>query len=68
MTSLSLTAPTPPWMTWTRTSSLESFSRRLLDGLDRALHVGLDDDVQLLALALGDLAEQVIQSDLLVAA
>ena len=32
MTSDSLIAPTPPWMTRTRTSSLESFSS---DGLDR---------------------------------
>ena len=50
MTSLSLIAPTPPWMTLTRTSSLESFSSDLLHRLHRALDVGLDDDVQILHL------------------
>ena len=39
----------------------------LLHSLGTALHVRLHDDVQLLALALSDLAEQVIQSGLLVA-
>ena len=68
MTSDLLMAPTPAWMTRTRTSSLESFSKALLYGLGAALHVGLDNDGKLLAFALGDLAEQVIQRNLLVCA
>ena len=36
-----------------------------LHGLGGALDVGLDDDVQVLDLALLDLAEQIVQADLL---
>ena len=61
-------APTPAWMTRTRTSSLEIFFKALFYGLGAALHVGPDNDGKLLAFALGDLAEQVIQRDLLVCA
>ena len=39
--------------------------QRDLDGLGGALNIGLDDDVQVLHLALLDLAEQVVQTDLL---
>lgn len=42
--------------------------KALFYGLGAALHVGLDNDGKLLAFALGDLAEQVIQRDLLVCA
>ena len=35
--------------------------QRLLDGLDRALHVGLDNQVQVLQLTLVDVIKQVIQ-------
>ena len=38
--------------------------KRLLDGLDGALHVGLDDDVQLLDLPLRNLVEQIVQRGL----
>ena len=44
---------------------MEIFSRLLLDGLGRTLHVGLDHDGQFLHVVLGHLAEQVIQGDLL---
>ena len=59
-------APTPAWMTRTRTSSLLSLTRAGLDGLCGALDVGLDDEVQLLHLALLHLGEEVVQGDLLV--
>ena len=64
ITSLSLMAPTAQWMTRTRTSSLDSFSRDCLHRLGGALDVGLDDDVQVLHLAGLDLAEQILQGDL----
>ena len=55
----------PPWMTRTRTSSLESLLKGLLDGLRGALDVGLDDDGQFLHIALAAICvEQVIQRDL----
>ena len=57
-------APTPPWMTRTRTSSLQSFSSDCLHRLYGALHVGLDDQVQVLHLTGLDLAEQILQRDL----
>ena len=49
----------------TRTSSLVSFSSEALDGLGRALDVGLDDDVEVLYLALLYLGEEVVERDLL---
>ncbi len=52
----------PPWMTFTRTSSVLSFSSDCAQRLHRALHVGLDDDGQLLDLALLDSAEQLVQA------
>ena len=57
-------APTPAWITRTRTSSLEIFSSALLHGLGGALDVSLDDDGQLLHIVGGHLVEQVIQGDL----
>ena len=36
----------------------------LPDGLDRALHIGFDNDIQILELTLGHLAEQIVQRDL----
>ena len=42
-----------------------SFSRGGLHRLGGALDVGLDDDVQVLQLALLDLGEQIVQGDLL---
>ena len=38
---------------------------RVLERLDRALHVGLDDEVEVLELALGDTLEQVVERDVL---
>ena len=64
MTSLSLMALTPEWMTLTRTSSLVSFQRGS-NGLGRTLHVGLDDGVEVLDLALLDLGKEAVQGDLL---
>ena len=42
------------------------FFKALLNGLGTALHVCLDDDSKLFALALGNLAEQVVERDLLI--
>ena len=67
ITSLSLMAPTAQWMTRTRTSSLDSFSRDAFTASAGALNVCLDDDVQILHLARLDLAEQILQADLLLA-
>ena len=52
----------------TLTSSLESFLKRGLDGLGRALNIRLDDDVEGLHLAGLDLAEDILKADLLRAA
>ena len=52
-------------MTRTRTSSLESFSNDWRNRLDRALDIGLDDDVEFLHLALLHLVEEVVESNLL---
>ena len=53
-------APTAPWITRTRTSSLVSFSREERTA-STELNVCLDDDIQLLHLALLDGIEQVIE-------
>ena len=65
MMSVSVMAPTPPWMQRTRTLVVGELFQGLLDRLDRALHVGLDDEVEVLDLTGGDLAEQIVQRGLL---
>ena len=50
----------------TRTSSFDELFERSLDGLGRALHVCLDDEVQLLHLAFLQLGEEALERDLLV--
>ena len=57
-TSDSFTAPTPAWMIRILTFSSVSFVERVGQHLGRALHVGLDDDRQLLHAAFGDLRLQ----------
>ena len=54
-TSDSLIAPTPLWMMRTLTFSSLSFVSVSAEHFGRALHVGLDDDRQLLHAAFGNL-------------
>ena len=63
-TSDSVMPPTEPWMTLRRTSSVDSRRERVADRLDRALHVGLEDDLQLLDLAALDLLVEIVERDL----
>ena len=65
MTSDSEIAPTPEWMTFTRTSLVRELFQRGLDGLGAAPDVRLHDDVEVLYLALLDTREQVVERDLL---
>ena len=53
--------PTPDEMTLTPTASVDSVRSAFGDRLDRALHVGLEDDLHLLDLARLDLVEDVLQ-------
>ena len=46
---------------------MDSLLQALLHSLGRALHVRLHNDAKLFALALGNLAEQIVQRDLLIA-
>ena len=55
LTSDSVMPPTPVEMTSTLTCSVDSLVSALRDRLGRALHVGLEDDLQLLDLAALDL-------------
>ena len=55
--------PTPEWITCTETSSWWIFADLVHGGLDRALHVGLDDQGELLDRALLHLREQVLEAD-----
>jgi hypothetical protein len=50
------------WSTRSRTSGISIRPEGVVDGLDRAHHVGLDDQRQLLELALADPGEQVLQA------
>jgi hypothetical protein len=54
-TSDSLMAPTPLWMIRIFTFSSRQLGQRVAEHFGRALHVGLDDDRQLLHAAFGDL-------------
>ena len=55
--------PTPEWITWTETSSWWIFAELVHRGLDRALHVGLDDQGELLDGALLHLREEILEAD-----
>ena len=63
MTSDSLMPPTPEWMM----SHLDLVVADLPEGvgqrLDAALHVGLDDEVELADLALGDARVEVVERE-----
>ena len=56
-------APTPVWMTRRRTSVCSTLLERVRQGADGALHVALDDDVELLEPALLDAREEVVERD-----
>ena len=60
-TSDSLIAPTPLWMIRILTFSSVSFVSVSAEHLGRTLHVGLDDDRQLLHVAFGDLLLQRLE-------
>ena len=55
--------PTPWWMTWTRTSGCCDLRELGHDRLDGADHVALDDEVQVLHLALLHLREERLERD-----
>ena len=55
--------PTPDEMTLTPTASVDSFVSAFAMRLDRALHVGLEDDLDLLDVARLDLVEDVLERD-----
>ena len=55
--------PTPVWMTLTRTSGCWIFASSADERLDRALHVALEDDVQLLDGAFLHLLEERLERD-----
>ena len=61
MTSDSLIAPTPVWMTLQPHLGLLDLVERVREGADGALHVALDDDVELLEPALLDAREEVVE-------
>ena len=61
-TSDSLIAPTPEWMMRILTFSSLSFVERVGEHFGRALHVGLDDDRQLLHAAFGNLLPAAIRA------
>ena len=63
LTSFSVMPPTPVWMTLTRTSGCSIFCELADDRLDRALHVGLEDDVQVGDAARLQLLEQLLERD-----
>ena len=63
ITSDSLMAPTPVWMICRRTSVCSTLLERVHQGADGALHVALDDDVELLEPALLDAREEVVERD-----
>ena len=63
MMSFSVMPPTPWWMTLTRTSGVLDLPELADDRLDGALHVALDDDVQVLHLAGLQVLEQVLERD-----
>ena len=68
LTSEAVMPPTPEWMTRTVDLGVGDLRQLALGRLDRALHVGLDDQAQLLDGALLHRAEQILQADGLVAA
>ena len=62
-TSDSVMAPTPEWSTRTRTFSVDMWAEIFGDNLDRALHVALDDDVEVLDAGLLDLLGEAFERD-----
>ena len=63
MMSFSVMPPTPWWMTLTRTSGCWILRELADDRLDRALHVALDDEIEVADLAGLHLLEQVLERD-----
>ena len=63
MTSDSTMPPTPVWITLDRDLVVLDLPDLVHGGLDRALHVGLDDQVELLDRALLHLREQILEAD-----
>ena len=61
--SLSVIPPTALSRMRIGTSSFSSFSSSLVEGLERALDVGLEDQVEALDLLLGHLAVEVLERD-----
>ena len=53
--------PTPEWMMRASTSSVPSLLQRAHDGLDRALHVALDDQRELLAAGFLELLHHLLE-------
>lgn len=65
VTSVSEMAPTAEWMMLMRTSDWSILPMESAEGLDGALGVGLDDQVELLELVLAHLVEQGLERDVL---
>jgi hypothetical protein len=62
VTSFSVIAPTPRWMIRSETSSLDlDLEQRVLDGLDGAADVALEDEVELGVLTLLEAVEQRLE-------
>ena len=61
MMSLSVMSPAASSRTLIFTSSVDELCQRVVDGAQRARHVGLEDDPQLLGLAGLDLAVEVLE-------
>ena len=63
LTSFSVIPPTPVWMTLTRTSECWILPSSPSERLDGALHVALEDDVEILDDTLLQLREQALERD-----
>ena len=62
-TSDSVMAPTPEWRTLTRTFSVDMRCERVGEDFDRALHVALEDEVEVLDAGLLDLFGEAFERD-----
>ena len=67
-TSVSLMAPTAEWIDVDADLGLDHLVERVLKSLDGTLDVGLDDQVELLDLGVGNGLEEVLERDVLDAA
>ena len=63
MTSDSLMPPTPEWMTSHLDLGVLDLEQRVAERLEAALHVGLDDEVEVEDLARGDAREDVVERE-----